>query len=350
MRLTGKGRGEKNKFHVATDGKDGGVSREHARYLHGEVVNEANPSARVFEEHVDFLLERFALSLVEHVLGLERLIDGQVNRVVRVRDAGRRGRFRVADGDRLDDGRRVVRVAARRRQVREVFAWLPALLQRRRHAPMMRFAESRHPPVMVRRPDLLVFFRFITAAAAVKLLLSTSPVQQLIVVTATLLFGGSERRRRRNPARQPRSLPLLQFVQQHIVAVAVVAAAATAAATSYAVATAVASQRHFPGLAKQLYLFGAVHVDAKRPRQHPAAAAVRMAPCARTVAVRSQRIRRLLCRVPPDTTTVLQPVALAAVPVAVVVTSVVTTVPVVSVATAKPSEYGHRWTAGSRIR
>jgi len=264
------------------------------------VVNEANPSARVFEEHVYFLLERFALPLVEHVLGLERLIDGQVDRIVRVRDAGRRGRLGVAGRDHLHDGR-VVRVAAGRRQVREAFARLAALLQRRRHAPVVRLAEPRHPPVVVRRPHVLVR-RFRSARAAVE---PFAPPPQLIVVTVL----------RRGAADGP-------------------AAAADTDADTATVATAVAAvpQRHFSGLAKQLHLFGAVHVDAKRPRQHPAAA-VRMVPVALCARFAGQRARGL-CRVP-------------VVPTVGPSASSVVTVPVL-VATAKPSDEYARWRIAGR--
>lgn len=215
------------------------------------MVNETDPSARVLEEHVDLFLERLSLALVEHVLGLERLVDGQVDRVVRVRDAGRGGWLAVRAGrDHLDDGC-VVRVAAGRRRVGEVLARLPALLQRRRHAPVVRLAEPRHPPVMVRRSGVqgvrrrpLFLQQTLLAGAAVEPQLPSPP---LIVA---VLFRTSAVR------------PLVQFVKNDRVTV-------TVAAT-------VASQRHFPGLAEQLHLFGAVHVNAKRPRQHPAAA-VRMA-------------------------------------------------------------------------
>jgi len=219
------------------------------------VVNETDPSARVFEEHVDLLLERLSLALMEHVLGLERLVDGQVDRVVRVRDAGRGGRLAVRAGrDHLDDGR-VVRVAAGRRRVGEVLARLPALLQRRGHAPVVRLAEPRHPPVMVRRPGVRgvrrrpPFLRRTLLAAGAAVEPQPPP---LLLIVADVLF--------RTSAVRP---PLARPAKNDRVAVTVAAAA-------------VAPQRHFPGLAEQLHLLGAVHVNAERPRQHPAAA-VRMA-------------------------------------------------------------------------
>lgn len=51
------------------------------------MVNEADPAARVLEEDVQALLERSTPLVVEHVLGLELLIDGEVYRVVGIRNA-----------------------------------------------------------------------------------------------------------------------------------------------------------------------------------------------------------------------------------------------------------------------
>lgn len=56
------------------------------------MVDETQPAARMFEEDVQSLLERLAPSMVEHILGLERLIYGQCNGVVGIRNSG---------GDRL---------------------------------------------------------------------------------------------------------------------------------------------------------------------------------------------------------------------------------------------------------
>jgi len=172
------------------------------------VVNETNPSARVFEEHVDFLLERLALPLVEHVLGLERLVDGQVNGIIRVGDTGRRGWFGIAaSGHHLDNGR-VVGIAARRRRVGEVFALLPALLERRGHPPVVRLAEPGHPPLVVRWPDLLVRCGFLLAA--VKLLLPTP----LFTGAAVRLASTATATDPANAARTSNAWPLLMLLLQ----------------------------------------------------------------------------------------------------------------------------------------
>jgi len=147
------------------------------------VVNETDPSARVFEEHVDLLLERLALPLVKHVLGLERLVDGQVNGVIWVRDPGGRGWFGIAAGGHHLDNGRVVGITARRRRVSEVLARLPALLERRGHPPVVRLAKPGHPPVVVRWPNLLVRCGFLLAT--VKPLLPTVHFRLATTATAT---------------------------------------------------------------------------------------------------------------------------------------------------------------------
>lgn len=50
------------------------------------MIDEADPSAWVFQEHVQPLLKRLPLLVVEHVLGLEGLVDRQIDRVIRVWD------------------------------------------------------------------------------------------------------------------------------------------------------------------------------------------------------------------------------------------------------------------------
>lgn len=179
-------------------------------YLHSEVVNETNPSTRVFEEHVDFLLERLALPLVEHVLGLERLVDGQVNGIIRVGNTGRRGWFGIAaSGHHLDNGR-VVGIAARRRRVGKVFARLPALLKRRGHPPVVRLTEPGHPPLVVRWPDLLVRCGFLFSA--VKPLLPTPLVAGVAVhfrLTSTAAAADPA-----NATRTSNAWPLLMLLLQ----------------------------------------------------------------------------------------------------------------------------------------
>lgn len=50
------------------------------------MIDEADPSAWVFQEHVQPLLKRLPLLVMEHVLGLEGLVDRQIDRVIRVWD------------------------------------------------------------------------------------------------------------------------------------------------------------------------------------------------------------------------------------------------------------------------
>lgn len=56
--------------------------------LHGEVVDETQPSTRMFEKDIQPLLERFPPSMMEHIFGFECLIDWQCNRIVRIRYTG----------------------------------------------------------------------------------------------------------------------------------------------------------------------------------------------------------------------------------------------------------------------
>lgn len=100
------------------------------------MIDEADPANRVFEEHVNPLLEGLASPLVEDVLGLEGLVYWKIYGVVGVRDARRLGRrrglllllfhLRVGGGGRFV----VPRVAP--------------LLHRRRHALVVSVAEPRH--------------------------------------------------------------------------------------------------------------------------------------------------------------------------------------------------------------
>lgn len=55
-------------------------------YLHSDVVYKADPANGMLEKDVDSLLEGLASLMVEHVLGLERLVDREVDGVVGVRD------------------------------------------------------------------------------------------------------------------------------------------------------------------------------------------------------------------------------------------------------------------------
>ena len=51
------------------------------------MIDEAQPTTRMFEEDVKSLLEGFSLFMMEHIFGLKGLIDGKVNWVVGIRDA-----------------------------------------------------------------------------------------------------------------------------------------------------------------------------------------------------------------------------------------------------------------------
>lgn len=48
------------------------------------MVDEADPPARMFQEHVQSFLESLALFMMEHVLGFKGLVDGQIDRVIRI--------------------------------------------------------------------------------------------------------------------------------------------------------------------------------------------------------------------------------------------------------------------------
>lgn len=96
------------------------------------MIDEADPSAGVFQEHVQPLLKRLPLLVVEHVLGLEGLVDRQIDRIIRVWDT--------------------CLVQTRRLHLRRVhivvydvvLALLPPVLpfHRRGHPFVVRFAES----------------------------------------------------------------------------------------------------------------------------------------------------------------------------------------------------------------
>lgn len=99
------------------------------------MVDEAQPAAGMLEEHVEPLLKGLAPLVMEHVLGLESLIDRQVDRIVRIGHAGLIGARRLllflgAGYVILDD---------------VVLALLPPVLplHGRRHSLMVRLAEAR---------------------------------------------------------------------------------------------------------------------------------------------------------------------------------------------------------------
>ena len=96
------------------------------------MIDEADPSAGVFQEHVQPLLKRLPLLVVEHVLGLEGLVDRQIDRIIRVWDTG------LVQTRRLHLGRVHIVVYD------VVLALLPPVLplHRRGHPFVVRLAES----------------------------------------------------------------------------------------------------------------------------------------------------------------------------------------------------------------
>lgn len=72
-----------------------------APHLHRKMIDEAQPTARMLEEHVQPLLERFATPMMEHILRLERRINGQRNRIVRIRNAGGRSTGAISATDAI---------------------------------------------------------------------------------------------------------------------------------------------------------------------------------------------------------------------------------------------------------
>ena len=51
------------------------------------MVNETKPATGMLQENVNFLFESLPFALTEHVFSFEFLIDGKVNRIVRIRYA-----------------------------------------------------------------------------------------------------------------------------------------------------------------------------------------------------------------------------------------------------------------------
>lgn len=97
------------------------------------MIDEAQPAAGMLEEHVEALLEGLAPLVMEHVLGLEGLIDRQVDRIVGIGHAGLIGTRRLL----LGAGHVIVNDV--------LFALLaPVLaLHGRRHPLVVRLAEAR---------------------------------------------------------------------------------------------------------------------------------------------------------------------------------------------------------------
>lgn len=58
------------------------------------MIKETNPPPRMLQENIGPLLERLPLFMMKHVLGLKRLVNRQINRVVRIGNPpGRVGRL-----------------------------------------------------------------------------------------------------------------------------------------------------------------------------------------------------------------------------------------------------------------
>lgn len=56
-------------------------------YLHSEMIDEAQPAARMFEEDVKPFLEGLSLFMMEHIFRLEGLVDGKINRIIGIGNA-----------------------------------------------------------------------------------------------------------------------------------------------------------------------------------------------------------------------------------------------------------------------
>ena len=113
-------------------------------YLHGKMVNETKPAAGMLQENVNFLFESLPFALSEYVFRFEFLIDGKVNRIVRIRYANSSTAFSSL----------VIGVAARSRRVGKVSTQVMNVLivtgimrsfsfHRCRHSSMMRLPKSR---------------------------------------------------------------------------------------------------------------------------------------------------------------------------------------------------------------
>lgn len=99
------------------------------------MVDEADPPARMFQEHVQSFLESLALFMMEHVLGFKGLVDGQIDRVIRI------GHTSLVQARWLN--LRGVHITIDN----VIFALLPAIFpfHRRGHPLVVCLAESRRP-------------------------------------------------------------------------------------------------------------------------------------------------------------------------------------------------------------
>lgn len=55
-------------------------------YLHGKVVNEAQPASGMFKKNIETLLKSFTTSMMEHVFCFESLVNWQRDWVIRIFD------------------------------------------------------------------------------------------------------------------------------------------------------------------------------------------------------------------------------------------------------------------------
>lgn len=53
------------------------------------MINKTQPPSGVFQKHISPFLTRLAPFMVKHVFRFKRLIDGQINRIIRIGDAPR---------------------------------------------------------------------------------------------------------------------------------------------------------------------------------------------------------------------------------------------------------------------
>lgn len=101
------------------------------------MVDKAQPSSRMFEEHVRPLLARLPLFVMENVFRFESLIYGQVNGIIGIRYASRGVYGRIHDVVDLVDHVHRFLVG----QHLFLLLFLPRSLDRRRHSPVVRLRE-----------------------------------------------------------------------------------------------------------------------------------------------------------------------------------------------------------------
>lgn len=141
------------------------------------MVDKAQPSSRMFEEHVRPLLARLPLFVMENVFRFESLIYGQVNGIIGIRYASRGVYGRIHDVVDLVDHVHRFLVG----QHLFLLLFLPRSLDRRRHSPVVRLREvgrSLDAELVKERKLLGVFFIFASRVLA--------PLQNRIFVSGEL--------------------------------------------------------------------------------------------------------------------------------------------------------------------